>query len=1123
MSEPPISGDPTSQRIDELLQRAHELYTKALQGNPSDLDFAIAHYRGALGVIWNLSSDAHSQLLGDFANVLVMRFQQQGSRADLACAMECHLAGLALRPIGHPMRMITLMDFATALLIRFKEDSTLSDIHLAIDNFAAALSLCPFEHPARCALIMKSANAFLSRFENCGDAEDLERAIEQYQSVVELSPPRERLAPLSNLANALQSRFHRFHELNDLQLSIQHSCAALHLLPTYHPARPQILRTLAGGFFERFHQKGDTVDLETARRYCQALLDLCSQEHPYHTLALNNLADILLARFQHQGDPIDLDLAIGHYRTACIHSEGQPDQGMHLDHLGNAQLLQFRQCGDMADLHRAIENHTLALELHPLGHQCRPATLAALASCLDVRFEQQGELADLKTALNCYNDALTLCPENHRRRPVILNNIAAALEMYFRQYNDLNDLNRCIAYYREALDLYPTTHVDRPVTLTGLACALLSRFELLGNEFDIDQALLHCTVALDARSLGHPARPASLLTMAKILRSRFLPWDDPKKLDAVFEHLRAAKDACQPGHSLLLDIHAELSMIHFLRYLVLQHSMDLKEAFGYHELSMAFGSGGIWVAFRASLYWVQSAEMFRHASAVDAYRTALRLLDRCVIVAKAPELRRELTRRHAELMLDAFSAAIRHKQPDLAVEMLEQGRLLLWTQLALHRSILDDLRSCGEQGARLADNFEQLNHRLERGQQHHREVQKQRDAVITQIRRLDGFSHFLMHPSYADIQKAARDGPVIVVNASQYLCNAIIIFTTGQPALVPLPKITLADVARLASLFHDIVRYSGDPDPGRDRERRLINLLTELWDLVVSPVVDRLLPHTPKGSRIWWCPTGKFAALPLHAAGLHHGIELNLSQLYISSYAPTLLSLIKSRRTKSSNTPRRSSFVPSLTNFLKGRKGKSSRPSTPILTSSTFAAICSDEKTEDIDMLRKVLPLTCTMTRITGANATYEHAIRAIREQPWIHFASRAEPNFDLPFESHFPLHDKPMSLLEIAQTLAEVERPPEFAFLSVSHGSSGTERHETMHFPHALHLAGFQSVVGTMWAVDEEVTRRIASAFYHSVVVESRGAVNCTNAAKALSQALKMVEEGIPLEQRIAFVHVGV
>jgi len=708
-----------------------------------------------------------------------------------------------------------------------------------------------------------------------------------------------------------------------------------------------------------------------------------------------------------------------------------------------------------------------------------------------------------------------------------------ALETYFKHYGNLAELNHCISYHREALELFPATHIDRQITLNGLARALLTRFEHLGDEFDLDQALLHCTAALDARPPGHQERPASLLTLARILHLRFLPWHDPQNLDVILKHLRAAKDACQPGHPALLDIHAELSTVLFLRYVMSQHSMDLKEALGYHELSMAFGSGGIWSAFRASLSWVQSAETFRHASAVDAYRTALRLLDRCITVTRAPELRQQLSGRYAGLAQDAFSAAIRHVQPDLAVEMLEQGRTLLWAQLALRRSMLDDLRSSGEQGARLADDFEQLSHQLEYGPrrhsrqntpQHRRELQKSREAVIMQIRRLNGFGHFLSHASYSDMQKAATDGPVIVVNASQYLCNAVIIYTTGQPLLVPLPQITLADVAQLATRFEDIIRCAGDPDPVRTREMQLINLLAKLWHLVVSPVVDRLLKHTSKGSRIWWCPTGKFAALPLHAAGLYQCMESNLSQLYISSYTPTLSSLIKSRRMKDSTVPRRASFAPSLTAFLKGRKVKSSRPPSLSPTPSTFAAICDRESTEDIDALRNELPLTCTLTRLVGADATRKHVMRAIRERQWVHFALQAEPNFDLPFESRFPLRDGPIALCEISQALVEAERLPEFAFVSVGHGPGGSrkEGREAMHLPHALHLAGFQSVVGAMWAVDEKVLRRIVSAFYHSLVAESNGMLNRANTAKALNQAVKMVEESIPLEQSIAFVHVG-
>ncbi|KAG1791912.1 uncharacterized protein HD556DRAFT_1537189 [Suillus plorans] len=121
-------------------------------------------------------------------------------------------------------------------------------------------------------------------------------------------------------------------------------------------------------------------------------------------------------------------------------------------------------------------------------------------------------------------------------------------------------------------------------------------------------------------------------------------------------------------------------------------------------------------------------------------------------------------------------------------------------------------------------------------------------------------------------------------------------------------------------------------------------------------------------------------------------------------------------------------------------------PHRAVLAPFTFTAIHSKERMEDIDLLRKVLPLT-PMTCITGTNAMYKHSIEAQLR--------------DSLFELHFPLNDKTMSLLEIAQTLAKVERLPEFA---VSHRSSGMEGHDTMHF-HALHMVGFQSVFDTgLW-----------------------------------------------------------
>jgi hypothetical protein len=76
----------------------------------------------------------------------------------------------------------------------------------------------------------------------------------------------------------------------------------------------------------------------------------------------------------------------------------------------------------------------------------------------------------------------------------------------------------------------------------------------------------------------------------------------------------------------------------------------------------------------------------------------------------------------------------------------------------------------------------------------------------------------------------------------------------------------------------------------------LAKALMELWDDVVSPVADILGGFARRHSRIWWRPTSVFNFLLLHAAGEYKKHGHFLSQLYISSYTPSLTALMKARR-----------------------------------------------------------------------------------------------------------------------------------------------------------------------------------------------------------------------------------
>lgn len=53
--------------------------------------------------------------------------------------------------------------------------------------------------------------------------------------------------------------------------------------------------------------------------------------------------------------------------------------------------------------------------------------------------------------------------------------------------------------------------------------------------------------------------------------------------------------------------------------------------------------------------------------------------------------------------------------------------------------------------------------------------------VVTRIREIPGLSHSLLPSLFTDLQRAACGGPVIIPNASQYSCGALILPVHQDP------------------------------------------------------------------------------------------------------------------------------------------------------------------------------------------------------------------------------------------------------------------------------------------------------------------------------------------------------
>jgi hypothetical protein len=231
------------------------------------------------------------------------------------------------------------------------------------------------------------------------------------------------------------------------------------------------------------------------------------------------------------------------------------------------------------------------------------------------------------------------------------------------------------------------------------------------------------------------------------------------------------------------------------------------------------------------------------------------------------------------LPVDAASCSIRRDNLRYAVELVEQGRGQQWSLASRLRTALEDLKLTYPE---LAHRLSEINKCLsdtqgsassanraaaDRAATHYRRLQGQRGAVVAEIRNLKGFSRFLLPPSYEDLQAAARHGPVIILLASQYLCSAIVVPTSGEPHRVSFPRINLTHLEKLRSDFAREIRHVSFMRPEETRKELQV-LLRTVWDEIMLPIVIVLQRdlRVTSGSRIRLCPTAIFTSIPLHAA-----------------------------------------------------------------------------------------------------------------------------------------------------------------------------------------------------------------------------------------------------------------
>ncbi|KAI9435226.1 CHAT domain-containing protein [Lactarius psammicola] len=569
------------------------------------------------------------------------------------------------------------------------------------------------------------------------------------------------------------------------------------------------------------------------------------------------------------------------------------------------------------------------------------------------------------------------------------------------------------------------------------------------------------------------------------------------------------------------------------RFYLSHHREDIEEVMQLYPILADDGYAVVLHRFELSYNWAHDARLHAPPSILTAYEKAMSLMQESLVFS--PTLQTQhfhlitAFRERGGFASDYASYQIEMNQPKAAIETLERGRALLWSEMRGLRTSTDQLHAAApalakefaainrdlqkvamsvaqsdnaEMGDGEAGNHEGMD-AFDRLLLQQRRLSEERDCLITRIQSFPGFENFLKPPSFDVLNSAAKHGPVIIINQSEWRSDIIVLYKDLSPSFISTPSDFCDRANRLKDQLLRIRKEKGLDS--EDYNLTLAFVLAELYKLVGRPVIERLRQlEVPEKSRVWWCPTDAFCSLPLHAMGPippDNSGKLYFMDLYITSYTPTLTALIESRK-------------------------PGSQPKT--FDNPSLLLVAQPETLGGAwDEIEVVQTTKTPVTPLISEMATSKAVVERLRVHQFVHFVCHGLLETGKPFDASFQLHGDNLTLLEIVRSHLPAA---EFAFLSACHTAELTEdsiTNEGLHLAAAMQFCGFRSVVGTMWAMADTDGADLSRYFYKSIFLnktDQNGGPCYERSAGALQSAVKKLRRtrGITLERWVNFVHYG-
>ncbi|KAF6759104.1 CHAT domain-containing protein [Ephemerocybe angulata] len=1062
---------------------------------------------------------------------LFRRFERTGNPSDIAEAISLQAKVLDLTPDGHtdlPSRLTTL---GSSLLSRYELTGELSDLYESISAHQKAVEITPEDHPYLPSFLSDLGVSYARRFERTGDLSDSAEAISAQTKAVNLTPSGHADLParLTVLGSSFVLRFERTGDPSDIAEAISIHQRAVELTPPGHPHLHSRLNNLGRALIRRFEHIGDISDITDAMRVQQKAVELTAEGHPDLPALLTNLGNVFMGRFARSGDSADLTEAIAIRRKAIqLTPQGHTGLPSRLNTLGRSLLSRYRLTGELSDIYEAIAVHQKAIQLIPHDHSHLPALLSNLGVAFSCRFERTGKLSDCAEAISTQESAVSLTPNGHANMPARLTALGNSYALRFEHTGDLSNIAQAIAVHQRAVELTPLGHPRLPSRLNDLGTALTQRFEHSGDSSDIISAMAAQQRAVQLSPEGHPELPVILSNLGDVFRCSFERSPDLSYVEEAIASYQKAIQRTPSGHPHYPSRMNALGRALLTRFASSANRDDLDQSISHFKLATMCNLGPPQSRLKAAKNWTQALHQHDPESLeiIPAFDAALSLVAIIAGLEQNVQSRSDQLKGISGLAVHAASIACLHSRPDKALEWLEQGRCLVWSQLNHLRTPLDDLRlHDAELAERIADTAKQLEWAgvsrtashldmslsekisVEEESRAHLDLAREWDDLLHRARAIPGFENFLEAPPCAALLQHLPDsGPIVVVNVHETRCDAIALLAgEAEPIHIPLPNFTLVKAnihwsdlgERLRFFGHRGVRPRRRASEEHTGQDVLHGILLGLWVDVVKPILQalgfsrRALSSGKALPRVWWCPTGVMSFLPIHAAGNYYGRRNPESILdyVVSSYTPTVTMLTDRVR---NSRPIEMSVAGLFMTSQPNAHNMFSIPGTTTEVRSVFS---------------KAQTNGARVRMADGDELTIDECLKQMEDFSCIHLACHASQNASDPFQSRFLFNN---GYLDLATIIQKNLKNADLAFLSASQTSTGEEQlsDEAVHLASGMLVAGYRRVVATMWSIDDRAACEVANDFYDYLWShgEGDGCVDGTQSAYALHHAIQQL-----------------